>query len=88
MNSFKNYLIATLTGLLVLTLSTQSSQSASKTSPVTLSYSDLKSIAEATPFVKLTELTQLAEYQSCLSSTRFGNGYFPSQLEACKSYKP
>lgn len=68
MNTFKNYLIALLTGLLVLSFSSQVSQGASKpTTPVTLSASDLTAIANAVPYVSLPEQTKLVEYGHCLT---------------------
>ena len=90
MNTIKNYLIAVLTGLLVLTLSTQNSNGAITTKPVTLSSSDLKTIAEATPYVSIGELTKLAEYSHCLSERpRIYNSISPSRdMSECSTYKP
>jgi len=73
MNSFKNVLIAILTGLLALTLLTQPAQSApTKSSPVTLTKADLISIARSVPIISLENEVKLIEYRLCLEHTNAG----------------
>ena len=93
MKDIKNYLIAILAGLLVLTLTTQPSIGASKNSPVTLSSSDLTAISQATPYVKLSELVGLSEYDNCLSwmnskALNLSTDNYAYVIGICSKYKP
>jgi len=86
MKNIKNYLIAILAGLLVLTLSTQSSNGAINSKPASISSSDLQAIARAMPFVDISELAQLAEYESCLKHKAFSE--FSFAMNYCRQFKP
>jgi hypothetical protein len=79
MNTFKNLLIAILTGLLALSLFTQPAQSApAKSSPVTLTKADLITIAQSVPILSLKDQTKLIEYRLCLEHTNAGKSSSPA----------
>ena len=79
MNTFKNYVIAILTGLLALSLFTQPAQSApAKSSPVALTKADLLSIARSVPIVSLENEVKLIEYRFCLEHTNAGKSSSPA----------
>jgi hypothetical protein len=93
MKNIKNYLIAILSGFLVLTLTTQPSIGASKKTPVTLSSSDLTAISQATPYVQLSELIKLAEYDNCLSwinskMLNLSTDNYAYAIGLCSKFKP
>ena len=67
MKNTKNYLIAFLIGLLVLTVSIQNSNGASTPTTIKLTKADLIQIANATPYVTIEEQAKLADYSYCLT---------------------
>jgi len=97
MTNTKNLLIAILTGLLALSLFTQPAQSATaKSAPVTLTQSDLITIAKSVPYVSSQDQAKLIEYNQCFSYylSRSANAAFTSvdwtdrTIVNCSKYKP
>jgi hypothetical protein len=90
MKNTKNYLIAFLIGLLVLTVSIQNSNGASTPTTIKLTKADLIQIANATPYVTIEEQAKLAEYTFCL--TQWPRVYtsidVSRDMAKCAAYRP
>ena len=86
MNNFKNLLIATLTGLLALSLFTQPAQSATNAAEKAADKAALRSASTA---------AKAAEYDNCLSAHFYRDDQFGTivnlvkeAVSACSSYRP
>jgi hypothetical protein len=90
MNNFKNILIVILTGLLGLSLFTLPAQSATTNkTPVSLTRSDLITIAESVPVATFEQQVQLAEYTHCLSQKAKSAVADPDiHIAQCKYLRP